>query len=343
MDDFTVMKRINTDDFPATLCELLQSDQAACQQQKHLPAPNKIELLSDRSVSRVERAEIARQKRELQQQDIGFSSRPFTLCNLPIRPMKNRGVYERRNGKFFLRIEAGQGKELPYGRDRLVLILVATMAVQQQNRLVRLGSASDILRLFGRGQSGTHYRKLMESFDRIFSATIYWGTQGQLDNRRFIEQYKVSMLDHLRLWYSDIEHTHGAAFENVVTLSQPFFDELMAHPIPVDMEVVRGLLDSPGELDFYIWIVLRTWAIQRGATAEVPLFGPGSLREQLGTQVQAKRKFRQMVRNWLRRTRVFWPECPAEVSVDGNELIITHGKAIHSSQAPVGNASFPRS
>ena len=93
-----------------------------------------------------------------------------------------------------------------------MLILVATMAVQQQSRVVNLGSATNILRLFGRGSSGAHYRRLMESFDRIFSATIYWGVQGRLDNRRFIEQYKVSMLDHLRLWYSDIGHTHGAAF-----------------------------------------------------------------------------------------------------------------------------------
>jgi hypothetical protein len=321
------MKQITKDDLPDRIAELLRTD-------PYPPAEtSNAGQISERAVSRVRQAELSRQKRELQQQDVGFSSRPFTLCNLPVRPLKNRAVYERHNGNFFLRIEAGQGKELPYGRDRLVLILVATMAVQQQSRVVKLGSATDILRLFGRGPSGTHYRRLMESFDRIFSATIYWGTQGQLGDRRFVEQYKVSILDHLRLWYSDISHTHGTAFENVVTLSQSFFDELMAHPIPVDMEVVRGLLDSPGELDFYIWIVLRTWAIQRGATAEVPLFGPSSLREQLGTSVQANWKFRQMVRNWLKRTKAFWPQCPAAISADGNVLIVTHGKAIHSSTA----------
>jgi hypothetical protein len=128
----------------------------------------------------------------------------------------------------------------------------------------------------------------------------------------------------------------------VVTLSESFFEELLAHPIPVDMEVVRGLLDSPGELDFYIWIVLRTWAIQRGASAEVPLFGPGSLREQLGTQVQAKRKFRQMVRNWLKRTKAFWPECPAEIAADGEILLVKHGQAIASSQSTADIQSFPR-
>ena len=329
------MRRFTQENLPGLISEPTQPE--VVEAEVILPAKQKTDSIgiSDRAAAKVRQVELARQKRDLQQQDIGFSSRPFTLCNLPVRPMKDRAVYERRNGKFFLRIEAGQGKELPYGRDRLVLILVATMAVQQQTRVVKLGSASDILRLFGLGQSGTHYRKLMASFDRIFSATIYWGMHGQVDNRRFIDQHKVSMLDHLRLWYSDVEHTHGAAFENIVTLSQPFFDELMAHPIPVDMEVVRGLLDSPGELDFYIWIVLRTWAIQRGGRAEIPLLGPNSLREQLGTQVRAERKFRQMVRNWLKHTKAFWPHCPAELSEDGNLLILTHGKAIHAAQTPV--------
>jgi len=298
--------------------------------------------LSDRAASRVRQVESTRYRRQRQQQDIGFSSRPFTLCNLPIRPVKNRTVYERRNGNFFLRIEAGQGRELPYGRDRLVLILVTTMAVQQQCRTVKLGSATDILRLFGRGQSGTHYRKLMESFDRIFSATICWGTQRELENRSFIEQYKVSMLDHVRLWYCTTSHTHVAAFDNTITLSQPFFDELMAHSIPVDLEVVRGLLDSPGELDFYIWIVLRAWVMQQGITTEVPLCGPNSLREQLGTQVKADRKFRQVVRNWLRRTKAFWPDCPAEISSDGNALLMSHDREIHPSRFAVENPSFPR-
>src|SRR3954447_15417148 len=187
------MNRITRTDFSTALSEMLEPDLLITGAENKPPQP-----LSLRLVDRIRHVESTRNKRERQQQDVGFSSRPFTLCSLPVRPLKNRAVYERRNGNFFLRIEAGQVRELPYGRDRLVLILVATLAVQQQNRVVKLGSATDILRLFGRSQSGTHYRKLMESFDRIFSATIYWGTQGQLENRRFIEQYRMSMLDHVR-------------------------------------------------------------------------------------------------------------------------------------------------
>jgi len=82
--------------------------------------------------------------------------------------------------------------------------------------------------------------------------------------------------------------------------------------------------------------------MQDRVTAEISLFGPNSLRDQLGTQVKADRKFRQMVRNWLKRTKAFWPDCPADMSPDGNSLIMRHGQAIHARQLRVENVSFPR-
>jgi hypothetical protein len=292
--------------------------------------------ISTRAGKKLQSIESVRARRDQQQQDLGFMARPFAWCNIPLRPMREKAVYERKNGDFFLRIEAGQGKELPYGRDRLVLILVATLAVQQQSRRVQLGTASDILRLFGLStQSGTHYQRLEASFDRIFSATIYWGVKGEQNNRRFVDQHRLSMLDHMRLWFDDTHKSQGTAFENEVTLSERFYIELTKHPLPVDMEVVRCLLDSPGKLDFYIWIVLRSWAVSPGETATVSLLGPNGLKAQLGTRTKDSSKFRQQIRDWLKSTRALWPACPVELSSDGNNLIIRHGEAIRPVQVPV--------
>src|SRR5215218_9080285 len=101
------MKRITKSDLQPAISELLQTDSLPPEFTTATASG-----LSQRGTARVRQLELVRQKREIQQQDVGFSSRPFTLCNLPVRPMKNRVAYERRNGKFFLRIEAGQGKEL---------------------------------------------------------------------------------------------------------------------------------------------------------------------------------------------------------------------------------------
>jgi hypothetical protein len=44
----------------------------------------------------------------------------------------------------------------------------------------------------------------------------------------------------MRLWFRNDGATNRRA-ENIVTLSPSFWEELEAHPIPVDTEVVRAL------------------------------------------------------------------------------------------------------
>jgi hypothetical protein len=41
-------------------------------------------------------------------------------------------------------------------------------------------------------------------------------------------------------------------FENVIVLSDQFYQELIAHPAPNDLEVVKGLAASAAVLDVFI-------------------------------------------------------------------------------------------
>lgn len=50
------------------------------------------------------------------------------------------------------------------------------------------------------------------------------------------------------------------------------------------------------------------------------------------TDYKRERRFKQKIREWLAVTKRFWPECPAEISPDGQYLIIQPGKAIHPAQ-----------
>src|SRR3954453_17699293 len=90
------MNRITRTDFSTALSEMLEPDLLITGAENKPPQP-----LSLRLVDRIRHVECTRDKRERQQQDVGFSSRPFTLCNLPVRPVKDRAVYERSNGNFF--------------------------------------------------------------------------------------------------------------------------------------------------------------------------------------------------------------------------------------------------
>jgi hypothetical protein len=105
----------------------------------------------------------------------------------------------------------------------------------------------------------------------------------------------------------------------------------------MEREIVIALANSPGVLDFCIWIAWRTWVLKSG-NIRLPLFSPGGLKEQLGCQVHAEGRFlRRKINQWLRVIRAHWPQCPAEISTDGQTLIISSSKpspALHPVQIP---------
>src|SRR5437763_14382789 len=123
---------------------------------------------------------MVRQKRESEAQNLGFSSRPFVLCGLPVkRPAAGCLLHERRNGRFVLQVTGHPTYGLPWGQDRLVPIFLATLAVRQQRQKITFRSAAEMLDTFGLPQGGSQYRRLIDSFQRVFGATIVFGTDTQ--------------------------------------------------------------------------------------------------------------------------------------------------------------------
>ena len=80
-------------------------------------------LVSRQKLRQAERISLVREKRESGNQILGFATRPFVLCGLPVRrPPQSDLVYERRNGFFTLQITGHPEFGLPFGQDRLVPI-----------------------------------------------------------------------------------------------------------------------------------------------------------------------------------------------------------------------------
>lgn len=296
-------------------------------------AANDVQFLSKRLSNTLEAITAVRTAREEGRQEIGFSSRPFILCGLPVkRPAKGTLIHVRRNGKFFLRITGDPEFGLPFGQDRLVPIWVATLAIRQRSRVVHFDAAAEILEAFDLPRDGKTYRRLVEGFKRIFASTMFFGAEEELKTAAVWKGARFHFFDRMEIWYTKHVHQRNLPddkFRNVIELSEAFWDELQAHPIPVDFAAVRALADSPGALDFYMWLCWRCWKV-RGVES-IPLFGPGGLLGQLGVEgYGVRRNFRKTLRRWLIKTHAQWPECPAELSADGDYLVIGHHKAIHT-------------
>jgi hypothetical protein len=267
---------------------------------------------------------IIREERDKGNQQLAYNARPFVLCGIPLRrPPKDRLIHTRHNGKFFPEIAGHPTYGLPFGQDRLIPIWVATLAVQQKSRMVRFRSAAQMLDFFHLSKDGRHYRRIVHAFQRVFAATIFFGTDDQPDRQHLADSARFHFFDKLHLGFHDhgqpLPASEGA--ENTITLSEAFYNEIDAHRIPAEREVVAALAHAPGILDFYIWLVWRSWIVN-GSSAHVPLFTDPGLCSQLGTTEYPARRFRQLIGQWLRRVKALWPQCPVNIAPDGNRLIV---------------------
>lgn len=119
---------------------------------------------------------------------------------------------------------------------------------------------------------------------------------------------------------------------NVVRLDDRWADEIRKHPIPVDLQTVRGLRDHPGALDLYQWQIWRSYAVKK--TTRVPLEGAGGLVAQLGCLAgQPAKEIRRRIKEWQALIRLQWPGCPNSLSRDGNAFLIRPAKALGQLEA----------
>jgi hypothetical protein len=110
-------------------------------------------------------------------------------------------------------------------------------------------------------------------------------------------------------------------------LSDEFYREIMAHPIPADLEAVKVLAAAPAVLDLFMWLSYRCFLAK--GRERIPLFGTCGLASQIGSIEYARpRRFREKLEGWLQSIRLLWPECPAKISSDGTSLEVSRATAV---------------
>src|ERR1017187_4444655 len=242
--------------------------------------------VSKRRLRQLESIQLAREQRDQGKQELAFHARPFVLCGLALRrPQSGQLTHTRRNGKFFLQISAHPEFGLPFGQDRLIPIWVATLAVQQKSRTIHFDTALQMLDFFRLAPDGRHYRRVVQGFQRIFAATIFFGTQDHPDANPLADSSRFHFFDRIHLWFTP-DHAGSPGTEdgssNTIILSEAFYDEINQHRIPVERHAVAAFAHSPGVLDFYVWLVWKSWAARQHG-APVPLFSEWGLASQLGS------------------------------------------------------------
>ena len=232
---------------------------------------------------------------------IGFMGRLMVLCSLPRTNPGNRKEYQRMNGPYKLGMIAGLDNKLPFGHiPRLLLAWVCTEAVRTQSRNIFLGkSLSDFMRRVGIDPAGASYARVRNQMKRLFACSIVLVyTNKQAESR--INTYFADRTD---FWWNELKPGQD---QNTIELSEKFFNEIINHPVPLDMNILKALKRSSLGLDLYLWVNYRTFALDR------PLRIPwAQIYRQFGwnnaDNKYAIRDFRNDVIRELKKIKVAWP------------------------------------
>ena len=268
--------------------------------------------------------------------DLGFMARLLVLCSLPRTNPGNRHQYKRVNGPYKLIMSVSGDDKLPYGNlPRLLLAWVCSEAVRTRSRVLILGSSlSEFMRTLGINSTSGGVRgeqtRLRNQMKRLFGCTvsmIYEDEHGEA---------RISSLvaDRTVFWWNKPDQS--SVWNSKIELGEKFFNEIINHPVPLNMNALNALKRSTLGLDLYLWLVYRTFALRAPLRLPWPLlysqFGPHPDKSSDKRTVQ---NFRYKVLRELKKIKLAWPSLNYSTA---KGVLILHPSI--PAIAPVGQAQL---
>lgn len=272
--------------------------------------------------------DIAAAVMEEERQDLGITYSGFALTALPHRRLPDDQPWERKGHKIRLLIEPGRlpvrGGSfklygVPYGsRARMILLYLQTRALQTDSREVELGrSMHEWLDRMGLSVGGQTYRDIREQASRIAACnlTFAWEDANSIGfEKDSIVKGGINL--------SSTVSPQGALWEDRVLLSEVFFRELKAHPVPIWEPALRHIQNNSTSIDIYIWLAYRLHSLSRSTTITWP-----SVFDQFGAGYARLRDFRKRFIEALQLALAVYPD--AQVTIED------HGLTLHPSPPPI--------
>ena len=194
--------------------------------------------------------------------DLGFMARMMVLCSLPRTNPGNRHQYKRVNGPYRLYMQAGPETKLPFGNlPRFILAWLCTEVVRTQSRELVLGkSLSEFMRTLGvYSSAGGVATRLRNQMDRLFNAHI----QLIYENKHGKATVNSLIADRTAFWWNSTRPNEPVFWDSKIELGEKFFNEIIRHPVPLDMNTLTALKRCSLGLDLYLWLTYRAFVLTR--------------------------------------------------------------------------------
>lgn len=261
--------------------------------------------------ARIERAFEIERESAIEAGTVGFMARAMVQATMPHKKTAET-YYVRENGSYRLTMQAAPDVGLPYGSiPRLLLAWISTEVVRTKERELILGdSLSEFMSKLGLVPTGGRWgsiTRLKDQSNRLFDCSIRAKRTSQVETPYDIKQSKqnerffIADSDTEGLWSLSPNPDQKSLFASTVRLSERFYDEIIDHPVPIDLRVLKELSKSPLMLDVYAWIVYRIYTLNRSSKPSVVIpwevlqlqFGSSYPADTAQGRADFKRKFLQ--------------------------------------------------
>ena len=243
--------------------------------------------------------------------DTGFMARLMMLCSLPRTNLGNRHQYKRVNGPYTLIMTAVGQSGLPLGNlSRLLLAWVCTEAVRTQSRELFLGaSLSGFMRRLGMAPIGGGSRgdrtRLCNQMKRLFNAHI----QLAYEDKQVSASVHSPIASRTGFWWNERKTSERLGWESKIELGEKFFHEIIRHPVPLDLNILKALKRSSLGIDFYLWLTYRTFTLKRPLRLSWPrLYRQFGVDPVKAVDNRTVDNFRTDCLRELKKIKVAWPD-----------------------------------
>ena len=115
--------------------------------------------------------------------------------------------------------------------------------------------------------------------------------------------------DKHEFWWNERKPNESSLWESKIYLGEQFFNEIIRHPVPLDMNTLKALKRSSLGLDLYLWLVYRIFTLkspQRLTWRQLyRQFGADPAKASDNSTVQA---FRYKVIRELKKIKLAWKD-----------------------------------
>lgn len=250
---------------------------------------------------------------------LGYMSRALVQATMPHKKIECN-EFIRRNGNFVLVMLSPSIIGLPYGTiPRLLMAWITTEAVRTKSRTLYLNSSlSKFMQQLGIVPTGGKWGsiiRLKEQTRRLLSTSIscFYETETREIERGF------RITDGYDLWWTPKDTEQTNLFDSFVTLSNPFFDEIINNPVPIDLRALKVISKSPLALDIYCWLTHRMSYLSKKTIIPWP-----ALQVQFGSDYastkQGIRDFKRAFLRELKKVNIIYNE--VRVEINSSNLIL---------------------